>query len=69
MDEEEDEVQVLGGEGMSPEDIAAAEAKWDALGPKAGEQGRDDRKVRVLPLYGMLSKQKQDRVFGEVKEG
>eukprot|EP00873_Tetraselmis_striata_P001128 jgi/Tetstr1/421392/TSEL_000145.t1 len=70
MEEEEDEeeVVVLGGEGLTPAEVAEAEAAWGSTeAPRDAAGGAAP--VKVLPLYGMLSKAKQDLVFGEVPDG
>lgn len=68
-DEEEEEVEILGGEGMTPEEVAQAEAKWDVVTGNASGGRSEGMRVKVLPLYGILPKNKQDRVFGQVADG
>ena len=76
---EEDEVVVHAGEGVDPEEAAAAEADWvrahapttEAAAATAGEKksGGDDAlddgpgHLHVLPLYAMLPPDLQRRVF------
>ena len=76
---EEDEVVVHAGEGVDPEEAAAAEADWvrahapttEAAAATAGEKksGGDDARddgpghLHVLPLYAMLPPDLQRRVF------
>lgn len=75
-DEEEEEVVVMGGDAMTPEEIAAAEKKfeeqfklnipWEGAGGE-GEEGEGQPQgpppVYVLPLYAMLDQAQQARVF------
>lgn len=58
-EDEKEVVTMLGGEGLTPEQIAVAE---NSLENNQGED-IDDRPVHVLPLYAMLSPDRQERVF------
>ncbi|EIE25583.1 P-loop containing nucleoside triphosphate hydrolase protein [Coccomyxa subellipsoidea C-169] len=73
--EDEEDVVIMGGDGFTPEQIAAAEARLNAqLGTKLGalkgaEESDGPGKVHVLPLYAMLPRSAQAAVFGAVPEG
>ena len=67
---EEDDVEVHGGEGVSPEEAAEADADWvRAHAPTTGAGGGADGEdagpgyLHVLPLYAMLPPHLQKRVF------
>ncbi|CAL8464255.1 g3790 [Coccomyxa elongata] len=72
--EDEDDVMVLGGEGFTPEQIAAAEARLNIQlgtksdGSRGAEAAKGPEKVHVLPLYAMLPRAAQAAVFAAVPE-
>jgi ATP-dependent RNA helicase DHX37/DHR1 len=81
-DEDEEEVVVMGAEGLSPEEVAAAEAAFEAALPGGGAPtlaaaGTDGARpapgaaapVHVLPLYAALAPAAQARVFAPPPEG
>jgi ATP-dependent RNA helicase DHX37/DHR1 len=78
-DEEEEEVVVMGAEGLSPEEVAAAEAAFEAALPGGGAPAGKDAAgarpapgaapVHVLPLYAALAPAAQARVFAPPPPG
>lgn len=85
MDEEEEDVLVLGGEGLTPAQLKEMEKVWDAAGPTdsqnvfaetgprgaaASSEGRSGPGwLHVLPLYAMLPGALQERVFEPPPDG
>ncbi|KAK9834861.1 hypothetical protein WJX81_004510 [Elliptochloris bilobata] len=72
--EEEEETLVLGGEGFSPEQLAAAERHLEqsqgvVLGALADTKQSEPAPLHVLPLYAMLPAAAQARVFGACPPG
>jgi len=75
---EEDEVQVMGGEGVGEEEAAEAEAAWTRANmPSAALSSKDSGKpadagpggLNVLPLYALLPQALQQRVFAPAPDG
>ena len=72
---EEDDVLVMGGEGVGEEEAAEAEAAWTREhapstgldGNKTGDTGPGG--LNVLPLYALLPAHLQQRVFQETPDG
>jgi len=73
---EEDEVHVMGGEGIGEEEAAEAEAAWTrANAPSASLEGNSvgasdgPGGLNVLPLYALLPQNLQQRVFQAGPDG
>lgn len=73
---EEDEVHVMGGEGVGEEEAAEAEAAWTrANAPSASLEGNSAGAsdgpggLNVLPLYALLPQNLQQRVFQAGPDG
>lgn len=73
---EEDEVLIMGGEGVGEEEAAEAEAAWTranapsaALGEGSGGVDKGPGGLNVLPLYALLPANLQQRVFQPTPDG
>ena len=74
---EEDEVQVMGGEGVGEEEAAEAEAAWTRANTPSAALSKDGGKpadagpggLNVLPLYALLPQALQQRVFAPAPDG